>query len=124
MGEERLVGVAVHEGVGVITVDNPPVNALGPGVREGIAAAVERLEADQGVTAMVLMGEGRGFIAGADIRQFGKPRPPPKRRTDEVLEASHKPIVAAIHGYALGGGLELALACHYRIAQSTAKLGL
>ncbi len=110
--------------VGVITVDYPPVNALGPGVREGILDAVDRGVADPDVHAMVLIGAGRSFIAGADIRGFGKGRPAVTRRTHDVLEASPKPIVAAIHGYALGGGLENALGCHYRLAVPGAKLGL
>ncbi|MYE01717.1 MAG: fatty-acid oxidation protein subunit alpha [Alphaproteobacteria bacterium] len=110
--------------VGIITVDYPPVNALGPGVREGILEAVDRGVADAEVHAMVLIGAGRTFIAGADIRGFGKGRPAPVRRTHDVLEASPKPIVAAIHGYALGGGLENALGCHYRIAVPGAKVGL
>ena len=75
---------------------------------------------------MVLIGAGRSFIAGADIRQFGKgpPRPPPTRRHYDVMDQSPKPVVAAIHGYALGGGLETALACHYRVAVPSAKVGL
>ncbi len=110
--------------VGIITVDYPPVNALGPGVREGILEAVDRGVADTEVRAMVLIGAGRSFIAGADIRGFGKGRPAVTRRTHDVLEASPKPVVAAIHGYALGGGLENALGCHYRIAVPGAKVGL
>jgi 3-hydroxyacyl-CoA dehydrogenase len=93
-------------------------------VREGIIEAVERGVADPSVTAMVLIGAGRSFIAGADIRQFGKPRPMPARRSTDVLDDSTKPIVAAIHGYALGGGLEHALSCNYRIAVASAKVGL
>ena len=124
MSETALVRYEVEDGIGVITVDNPPVNALSPGVGEGIIEAVEKAEADPAVTAMVLMGAGRSFIAGADIRQFGKPRATPARRTYDVLDQTSKPIVAAIHGYALGGGLENALACHYRIAVPSAKVGL
>ena len=110
--------------VGIITVDHPPVNALGPGVREGILAALDRGNADPEVRAMVLIGAGRTFIAGADIRRFGSNRNDPPRRTHDALEASPKPVVAAIHGYALGGGLENALGCHYRIAVPSAKVGL
>ena len=124
MSGSPVVRFEVEDGVGVITVDYPPVNALGPGVPEGIIAAVERGEADPAVRAMVLIGAGRSFIAGADIRRFGTPRPRPARRTYDVLDASAKPVVAAIHGYALGGGLENALACHYRVAVPSAKLGL
>ena len=124
MSEAPVVRFEVEDGVGVITVDNPPVNALGPGVREGIIAAVERGIADASVSAMVLIGAGRSFIAGADIRQFGKPRTVTTGASTAALDESTKPVVAAIHGYALGGGLEHALACHYRVAVPSAKVGL
>jgi 3-hydroxyacyl-CoA dehydrogenase len=124
MSETNVVRYEVEDGIGVITVDNPPVNALGPGVREGIIDAVERGNADPNVSAMVLIGAGRSFIAGADIRQFGKPRAQPARRSTDVLDVSAKPVVAAIHGYALGGGLEHALSCNYRVAVPSAKVGL
>jgi 3-hydroxyacyl-CoA dehydrogenase len=126
MPENTLVRFENVDGIGVITIDNPPVNALSPGVPEGIVENVERGNADPSTKAMVLIGAGRSFIAGADIRQFGTRRPPPVpgRRTHEVLDASTKPVVAAIHGYALGGGLEIALASHYRIAVPSAKVGL
>jgi 3-hydroxyacyl-CoA dehydrogenase len=126
MAEGALVRFENVDGIGVITIDNPPVNALSPGVPEGIVENVERGNADSAIKAMVLIGAGRSFIAGADIRQFGTRRPPPVpgRRTHEVLDASAKPVVAAIHGYALGGGLEVALASHYRIAVPSAKVGL
>jgi 3-hydroxyacyl-CoA dehydrogenase len=119
-----LVRFEVEDGIGVITIDNPPVNALGPGVRDGIVAALEQGEVDPNVKAMVMIGAGRGFIAGADIRQLGTPRPVPKRLAHEVMDGCAKPVLAAIHGYALGGGFELALACHYRIAAPSAKVGL
>jgi 3-hydroxyacyl-CoA dehydrogenase len=124
MSEKPLVRFEVEDGIGVVTIDNPPVNALGPGVSDGIIAAVEQGDADPNVKAMVMIGAGRSFIAGADIRQFGKPRPTPVRRSYDVIDQTTKPIVAAIHGYALGGGLEHALACHYRIAVPSAKVGL
>src|SRR5215831_18313430 len=126
MAEVALVRFENVDGIGVIIVDNPPVNALSPGVPEGIVENVERGNTDPAIRAMVLIGAGRSFIAGADIRQFGTRRPPsvPGRRTHEVLDASAKPVVAAIHGYALGGGLEIALASHYRIAVPSAKVGL
>lgn len=124
MTDQPVVRFDVEDGVGVITVDYPPVNALGPGVSDGIIAALDRGMADPNVRAFVLMGAGRTFIAGADIRGFGKARPTPTRRTYDVLDAATKPVVAAIHGYALGGGLENALACHYRIAVPSAKVGL
>jgi 3-hydroxyacyl-CoA dehydrogenase len=126
MAEGALVRFETVDEIGVITIDNPPVNALSPGVPEGIVENVERGNADPSIKAMVLIGAGRSFIAGADIRQFGTRRPPPVpgRRTHEVLDASAKPVVAAIHGYALGGGLEIALAANYRIAVPSAKVGL
>src|SRR5947207_8031288 len=125
-GERELVKFEAIDGIGIITIDNPPVNALSPGVPDGITAAVERGNADPSVKAMVLIGAGRSFIAGADIRQFGtgSPRPANARRHYDVTDDSPKPVVAAIHGYALGGGLETALACHYRIAVPSAKVGL
>src|ERR1700726_705668 len=126
MAEGELVRFENIDGIGVITIDNPPVNALSPGVPEGIVAAVDRGNADPTVKAMVLIGAGRSFIAGADIRQFGRgpSTPPTGRRPYDVLDDSAKPVVAAIHGYALGGGLEIALACHYRVAVPSAKVGL
>src|SRR6266446_6720988 len=125
-GERKLVRFENVDGIGVITIDNPPVNALSPGVPEGIVAAVDKGNADPAVKAMVLIGAGRSFIAGADIRQFGRPSAAPAtgRRSYDVLDDSAKPVVAAIHGYALGGGLEMALACHYRVAVPSAKVGL
>src|SRR5205085_7834707 len=126
MAEGGLVRFENVDGIGVITVDNPPVNALSPGVPEGIVENVERGNTDPAIKAMVLIGAGRSFIAGADIRTFGTNRPPPVpgRRPHQILDASAKPVVAAIHGYALGGGLEIALASHYRIAVPSAKVGL
>jgi 3-hydroxyacyl-CoA dehydrogenase len=125
MAEGALVRFENVDGIGVITIDNPPVNALSPGVPEGIVENIERGNVDPAIKAMVLIGAGRSFIAGADIRQFGteRPRPVPGRRPYDILDASQKPVVAAIHGYALGGGLEIALAAHYRIAVSSAKVG-
>jgi 3-hydroxyacyl-CoA dehydrogenase len=125
MAEGELVRFENVDGIGVITIDNPPVNALSPGVPEGIVAGVERGNADPAIRAMVLIGAGRSFIAGADIRQFGnRPRPVMGKRPHDVLDASAKPVVAAIHGYALGGGFEIALASHYRIAVPGARVGL
>jgi 3-hydroxyacyl-CoA dehydrogenase len=112
--------------VGVIIVNYPPVNALGPGVAEGIKDCLARGNMDRAIKALVLIGAGRSFIAGADIRGFGtnRPRLPLGQRVYDVLDASEKPVVAAIHGYALGGGLEIAMACHYRIALPSARVGL
>ncbi len=126
MSEAQLVRLATEGAIGVITVDNPPVNALSPGVPEGIIACLREAEANPAIRAVVLIGAGRSFIAGADIRQFGKGRArlPLGQRVYDVLDAGTKPVVAAIHGFALGGGLEVAMACHYRVAVPTAKVGL
>src|SRR5260370_26772495 len=125
-GERELVRFENEGGIGIITIDNPPVNALSPGVPEGIVAAVDKGNADPAVKAMVLIGAGRSFIAGADIRQFGRGPSTASsgRRPYDVLDDSAKSVVAAIHGYALGGGLEIALACHYRVAVPSGKVGL
>src|SRR5262245_35445045 len=104
-------------GVLVVTVDNPPVNALGVDVRRGLVAAIESAQADGSVAAVLIVGAGRNFIAGADIREFGKARQPPALPdVCNRIEACSKPVIAAIHGAALGGGLEIALAAHYRLA--------
>ena len=126
MSDTPVVRLEKSGDVGVIIVNYPPVNALGPGVSEGIIDCLGKANADPAITAIVLMGDGRSFIAGADIRGFGtaRKRPPIGERTYDALDASPKPVVAAIHGYALGGGLENAMACHYRIAVPTAKVGL
>jgi 3-hydroxyacyl-CoA dehydrogenase len=126
MSENSVVRLEKDGDVGVVVVNYPPVNALGPGVSEGIIAALNAANANPAIKAMVLIGEGRSFIAGADIRGFGagRTRPPIGERTYDVLDASVKPVVAAIHGFALGGGLENAMACHYRIATPSAKVGL
>jgi 3-hydroxyacyl-CoA dehydrogenase len=109
----------------LVTIDNPPVNALGADVRAGLLAAIEAADADPAVAAVLIAGSGRTFIGGADIREFGKPPlPPALPDVCNRIEACTKPVVAAIHGAALGGGLEVALAAHYRIALPAAKLGL
>jgi len=106
-------------------VDNPPVNALGQAVRQGLIDALAKALADSEVQAVVLIGKGRTFVAGADISEFGKPhRDPPFTAVIDRYEGSAKPIVAALHGTALGGGLELALGCNYRVAVRDAKCGL
>ena len=124
MSEFQNVRFEKIGGVGVITVDNPPVNALGPGVREGVIKALRLGNEDPEVFAFVLMGQGKNFIAGADIRQFGKARPVSTHVSAKALESSQKPVVAAINGFALGGGLEHALACHYRVGSPSARVGL
>ncbi|MHA0329859.1 3-hydroxyacyl-CoA dehydrogenase NAD-binding domain-containing protein [Sphingomonas melonis] len=113
-----------HDDVLVIISDNPPVNALGAAVRQGLEAAIKEGVADASIAAMVIRCDGRTFFAGADITEFGKPMVEPGLPTVvDMIEASTKPIVAAIHGTALGGGCEVALGCHYRVAVPSAKLG-
>jgi len=111
--------------IAVITVDNPPVNALSQAVRQGLDEAVAAAQADEGVAALVIAGAGRTFIAGADIREFGKPpQPPVLTEVIQRIETGAKPVIVALHGTALGGGLEVALGCHYRVALPGAKVGL
>ncbi|MEK7445468.1 MAG: 3-hydroxyacyl-CoA dehydrogenase NAD-binding domain-containing protein [candidate division NC10 bacterium] len=110
--------------VGVITINNPPVNALSVAVRQGIADGLSQAIADPQARAVVIIGGGRTFIAGADIREFGKPlQPPDLNEVIRRIEQSPKPVVAALHGTALGGGLEVALGCHYRCAVAAAQVG-
>ncbi len=128
-GRGELVRTTLQDGVAVIEVNNPPVNALSEGVPQGIARAIEQADADSGVLAIVLMGSGKTFVAGADIKQledmaWGKGAGAPNlhdllRR----IEDCSKPVVMAIHGTALGGGMELAMAGHYRVAVKDAQLG-
>ena len=111
--------------IAIAVIDHPPVNALSHGVRAGITDALERTQADPGLAALVIVCRGRTFCAGADVREFGKPFKDPQ--LGEVVartEASAKPVIAAMHGTALGGGLELALACHFRVALRETRLGL
>ena len=118
------VSIERRDGVAVICINNPPVNALSQPVRGGLARSIDEVAADDDVKAIVIFCTGRTFIAGADIREFGRP-PEPPYLPDVValIEASDKPVVAAMHGTALGGGLEVALGCHYRIAAGSASLG-
>ena len=115
----------IRDGVAVITLNSPPVNALGASVRQGVYEAIGRAAADGSVRAVVLAGRGRCFCGGADIREFGHPPVPPS--LPEVIariEASPKPVVAALHGVAFGGGFELPLGCHYRIGAPSARVAL
>jgi 3-hydroxyacyl-CoA dehydrogenase len=111
--------------VGIIWINNPPVNAISVGVRSAIISGVSQLDADPEIKVGVLACEGRTFMAGADITEFGKPPlSPGLHDAINALESASKPIVAAIHGTAFGGGLEVALGCHYRVAVASAKIGL
>jgi 3-hydroxyacyl-CoA dehydrogenase len=111
--------------IGVITINNPPVNALSQPLRAGIKTVLAEANGDASLSALVIHCEGRTFIAGADIREFGRPpQPPDLLEVINAIEDSAKPIIAAIHGTALGGGFEVALGCHYRVAVSSAKVGL
>ena len=115
----------INDNVAILTLNSPPVNALSADVREGLDKGIKEAIANSNVEAIVLICDGRTFIAGADISEFGKePRGPSLFEVQEELENSPKPIIAAIHGTALGGGLEVALTCHYRIAVPSAKCGL
>ncbi|WP_323122633.1 3-hydroxyacyl-CoA dehydrogenase NAD-binding domain-containing protein [Burkholderia alba] len=130
MNQETLPGQGMvtrerRDKVLVVTIDHPPVNALSADVRRGLLDALDAAAAEPSIAALLIVGAGRNFIAGADIREFGKPPLPPSlpdvcRR----IEDSAKPVVVALHGAVLGGGLEIALAAHYRIAVPGAKLGL
>ena len=114
-----------HDNVLVIISDNPPVNALGQAVRAGLVEGIEEALGDDSVEAVVIRCDGQTFFAGADITEFGKPpQGPSLPEALDRLEASEKPVVAAIHGTALGGGCEVSLACHYRVAVPSAKMGL
>ncbi|MEG0004075.1 enoyl-CoA hydratase-related protein, partial [Comamonas sp.] len=119
------VNTALHGAILVVTIDNPPVNALGQVVRQGLVTAMQQAETDAAVRAVLLVGAGKAFIAGADIREFGKPPVPPSLpEACAAIENCSKPVVAAIHGAALGGGLEVAMSAHYRLALPAASLGL
>ncbi|OCX18247.1 3-hydroxyacyl-CoA dehydrogenase [Stutzerimonas xanthomarina] len=121
----ELVRLQRRDEIALIIADNPPVNALGQAVRQGLLQAFQAAEADPQVRAVVLVCEGSTFFAGADIKEFGKPPVAPSLpEVIDVIEGCSKPSVAVIHGTALGGGLEVALGCHYRIARTDARVGL
>ncbi|MFT5784883.1 MAG: 3-hydroxyacyl-CoA dehydrogenase [Ascidiaceihabitans sp.] len=119
------IAYARHGDIAVLTIQNPPVNALSQAVRQGLMERMEQAEADDGVRAVLIVGQGRAFIAGADITEFGKPPMVPSL-PDVVgrIEASPLLVIASMHGVSLGGGLEVALGCHYRIAVPSARIGL
>ncbi len=120
-----VAAYSVRDGIAVITLNNPPINGLGNALRAGIAEGLKQAAADPEVKAVVLIGSSKAFSGGADIREFNKPMTPPNLpEVNDMQDAMQKPLVAAIGGFALGGGLELALGCHYRIALPKTLLGL
>src|ERR1700686_1195247 len=126
---DDLVQLTRDKDVAIITINNPPVNALSPGVAKAIGQTIAQVGHDDGVKAVVLIGGGRTFVAGADIKEFGKITSGKTQRGAGLLplllqiEDVRKPVVVAIHGSAFGGGLELAIAGHYRVAAPNAQLG-
>ena len=119
-----MVDYEVRGNVALLVIDNPPVNALSHGVRAGMVDGLAKAQADDDVSAVLLVCKGRTFIAGADITEFGKPmKEPGLNEAIEAMEQSSKPVIAAIHGTALGGGLETAMACHYRVGIASARFG-
>ena len=120
-----VVSIKQQDNLGIITINYAPVNALSQAVRQGLVNAIERLEVDRSVKAIIIRCEGKTFIAGADIKEFGQP-PTQPYLPDVVnrIEACNKPVIASLFGTSLGGGFEVALACHYRVALSAAKVGM
>src|SRR5258706_8620411 len=122
-----LVQLTIDNGIAIITINNPPVNALSPGVPEGILEGIEKIDRDDSVKAAVIMGGGRTFVGGGDIKEFGKMTSGKGHRGAGMsamllrIEDCRKPSVMAIHGTPFGGGLELAMAGHYRVAVSSAE---
>src|SRR5208283_6160429 len=123
-----LVQLTRDKDIAIITINNPPVNALSPGVPEGISEAFDQIGQDASIQAAVLIGGGRTFVAGADIKEFGKMTSGKPRGAGLLplllkIEDSSKPVIVAIHGTAFGGGLELAMAGHYRVVVASAQVG-
>lgn len=122
-----VVNYQTDADLAILSVNHPPVNALSHAVRAGLCEGIDRANAEDSITAVVIICQGRTFFAGADISEFGTPaqlKEPRLRSVQKTIEESAKPVIAAIHGTALGGGLELALACHWRVASADAKVGL
>jgi 3-hydroxyacyl-CoA dehydrogenase len=121
----RIVTFDVLGPVGLICIDHPPVNAISQSVRQGLMDAIARAEQNPGVKFVLITSTGEIFSAGADITEFDRPQGEPSfQRVQSKIESSPIPVVTAIHGLAVGGGLELAMACHYRLAHKNAKLGM
>src|SRR5688572_9946636 len=126
----KTITTSISDDVAVVQIDNPPVNALSPGVPEGLMAAIDEAERNPAVRAIVILGAGRTFVAGADIKDLEAAawntsiEPPDIHDLLARVEDATKPVVIAIHGTALGGGLELAMAAHYRVAVRDARVGL
>jgi len=121
----QIVTFEERDPVGLICIDNPPVNAIGHSVRLELVDAIARAQKSSSITVLLIMSSGEMFSAGADISEFDRPLGEPSfQQVQARIESCHLPVVAAIHGLALGGGLELALACHYRVAQRNARLGM
>ena len=111
------VSYELKENIGIITVNNPPVNALSQAVRAGLTECLEKGIKDNGAEALIVTGGGRTFMAGADISEFGKPaKSPDLNSVINTYEDSSKPTIAALHGTPLGGGLEVSMGCHYRLS--------
>lgn len=120
-----VISTDIRENIAVITIDNPPVNALSHAVRSGLCDALEKVSKNKAVQAIVIICAGRTFCAGADISEFGKPPlDPTLPDLMALMDRVQKPLVAAMHGTALGGGFEVALCCHYRVMDVSAKVGL
>jgi 3-hydroxyacyl-CoA dehydrogenase len=119
-----MVDLEIQDGIAVLKINNPPVNALSRGVRDGLFEGVKQANADDAAKAILIICEGRTYIAGADIKEFGKPQQGTSLFDVQVtIEGASKPVISAIHGTALGGGLETAICCHYRVAVSSARFG-
>src|ERR1700749_4782048 len=125
--DEMAVDFTTRDGIAVITLNNPPVNGLGYSTRLGIVEGIERAQAGAAISAIVIIGAGKAFSGGADITEFNTPKAtqePTLHTVIKVVEGSSKPVVAAIHSAAMGGGLELALGAHYRVAGPGAQIAL